>query len=491
MGPSIVCLSILAALASSEAVRGVPKSKLPLYVSKDGSFRCLDGSQTIPFERVNDDYCDCQDGSDEPGTSACPNGTFFCQNAGHIPAYLPTSRVNDGVCEEACCDGSDEWLGLKKCPNVCKEQAKAHAAAEAEKESVRASGWKVKEQWIKKAHKIRLEIEDELQRLEVKLSALRVNLKDKESAIEKLQLEGGGIDQGSQSQGPNDIEMAILKYKGAINVLQDRVDEQRRRIDNLQNIMTNLAGSYNPNFQDMAVKGAVTAFNELAALSEPKISDSDLAELLQMNLDMKPAVCPNPSTASPGSSLWSTIKGRLAEMGVLQSAQSGGSEGASTPGESKQLSDAKSTADGIREEIVKHEGLIESVKSTLSTPLGPHDVYRAVDGDCFSSLISDYTYEVCLLRTLHQKSATGGDTIVGRFDRVDAETGSLYYSHGAKCWNGPERSGRVDVECGAVNELLSVREAQKCEYVFRIKSPLGCSAPKRMEAANQQGRDEL
>jgi hypothetical protein len=57
---------------------------------------------------VNDDYCDClDDGSDEPSTSACPTAVFHCQN-GHSVRYLPSSRVNDGVCD--CCDGSDEWV---------------------------------------------------------------------------------------------------------------------------------------------------------------------------------------------------------------------------------------------------------------------------------------------------------------------------------------------------------------------------------------------
>uniref|UniRef100_A0A915KES7 Glucosidase II beta subunit N-terminal domain-containing protein n=1 Tax=Romanomermis culicivorax TaxID=13658 RepID=A0A915KES7_ROMCU len=71
----------------------------PLYDPIGKShFTCLDGSVSIPFEFVNDDYCDCKDGSDEPGTSACSNGKFHCPNLMHKAQDIPSSRVNDMVC---------------------------------------------------------------------------------------------------------------------------------------------------------------------------------------------------------------------------------------------------------------------------------------------------------------------------------------------------------------------------------------------------------
>ncbi|KAJ8747738.1 hypothetical protein K2173_014513 [Erythroxylum novogranatense] len=86
--------------------------------------RCKDGSKNFSKAQLNDDFCDCpDDASDEPGTSACPGGKFYCRNAAHTPIFIFSSRVNDGVCD--CCDGSDEYDGQVNCQNTCWEAGKA------------------------------------------------------------------------------------------------------------------------------------------------------------------------------------------------------------------------------------------------------------------------------------------------------------------------------------------------------------------------------
>lgn len=89
------------AVASGRSYRGV--------ANEDGRYTrdvlsCDGGKNVLKVDRMNDDYCDCNDGLDEPGTSSCASvvtseTTFWCPNSGHVPKRISLSRVDDGICE--------------------------------------------------------------------------------------------------------------------------------------------------------------------------------------------------------------------------------------------------------------------------------------------------------------------------------------------------------------------------------------------------------
>jgi alpha-glucosidase len=55
-----------------EIVKGTRIRDIDNYtkIFTDQKFKCLDGSREIAWERLNDDFCDCPDGSDETYTNA-------------------------------------------------------------------------------------------------------------------------------------------------------------------------------------------------------------------------------------------------------------------------------------------------------------------------------------------------------------------------------------------------------------------------------------
>lgn len=142
------------------------------------TFKCLDGSQTIPRDWVNDDFCDCPDGSDEPGTSACPNGHFWCANRGFKGMYIPSAQVGDGVCD--CCDGSDESdqaHPLISCPNRCLTVAKdAMKGAEEELDALK-KGLAARTRLVEEAAAARTRLTEEQGSNKMKLEEVAARIK--------------------------------------------------------------------------------------------------------------------------------------------------------------------------------------------------------------------------------------------------------------------------------------------------------------------------
>lgn len=168
---------------------GIAPQDLSYY--KSNVIKCKDGSKKFIREQLNDDFCDCADGTDEPGTSACPEGRFYCQNAGHVPLTIFSSRVNDGICD--CCDGSDEYNNeTVKCPNTCWEAGKVAREKLKKKIQTYQEGVIIRKQEIEQGKQAIAKDEADLSRLKSEekiLKDLVDKLKDHKERIEKAEEE--------------------------------------------------------------------------------------------------------------------------------------------------------------------------------------------------------------------------------------------------------------------------------------------------------------
>ncbi|KAI3450931.1 hypothetical protein Pfo_007596 [Paulownia fortunei] len=179
-----------ASLPPKHSLLGVAPQDENYYkgLSSSGAIMCKDGSKKFSKSELNDDFCDCPDGSDEPGTSACPNGKFYCKNAGHAPLFLYSSRVNDGICD--CCDGSDEYDGQIKCPNICWEAGKVAREKLKKKINTFQEGVILRKREIEQAELAIAKEEAELTKLKEEekiLKGLVQRLKERKEQIEKAE----------------------------------------------------------------------------------------------------------------------------------------------------------------------------------------------------------------------------------------------------------------------------------------------------------------
>lgn len=264
---------------------------------------------------MNDDFCDCPDGSDEPGTSACsylsdlspftPSDVsindsvktlalpgFYCKNKGHQPSYVPFLSVNDGVCDhELCCDGSDEWarVGGVSCENKCKEIGKEWKKSDELRQKSLGAAQKKRKELVADAAKLRKEVEDRIQSLRTQIEGAEIKVKDAQATLAEVERqERGKVIKGPSKAGKAGVLAGLAKerieeLRTSLQDVRFQRDSAKARLAELETILSTFKEEYNPNFNDEGVKRAVRSWEEFAAREKPwegdDAHDRDLDEI--------------------------------------------------------------------------------------------------------------------------------------------------------------------------------------------------------------------
>jgi protein kinase C substrate 80K-H len=358
-------LILLLPFLTTQSVRGID----PFDLKKYENFKCFDGSN--PQAVLNDDYCDCLDGSDEPGTSACRKTLFYCQNTGHKPVKIPSIKVNDGICDVDCCDGSDEWL-KGSCPNICKELAEREANTEREYEALRQRGAVQKLKLIRQAKEIQQDKRSQL--IEMRKNIAEYSAQKHHEASKQYHLESRVVQL--------DTDNSYLK------MIQQK----------LQNIW-NIGGM-------------------------PQESETQFHE-----------------------------EQRVAELAMAR-------EELET--QTRKVADLQQKFDKTNQEI-------QDLEKTLNEINGPMDCFLPLRDQCYEKSILTYKYKVCMFKSVEQDH-----TNLGKFESFDMKAGKMLFKNGQSCWQGPDRTATVVLECGISTEIIFVSEPAKCEYLVKMTTPAMC-----------------
>ncbi|XP_039750628.1 glucosidase 2 subunit beta [Pararge aegeria] len=496
----VIFTFIISAQTDVPRPRGVSLSKASLY-SPTKDFTCFDGTSTIPFSYVNDDYCDCFDGSDEPGTAACLNGVFYCTNAGHRPQNIPSSRVNDGICD--CCDGTDEYATPGTCSNICEELGKEARAKAQQLADLHKSGNHIRLELIEKGNKKRSEMALQLLQLEKDKAEAEIIKNEKE--VLKSELEA--------------------KENEALQVYRDAEEKDRQRKAELERQQQETEASEQFARFDSNSDGVLTTdeIKVVNVFDKNKDGEVDQEEILHFFGD-KDSV----NMEDFMSTTWPMVKPLLMlDQGMFRPAVKEEEDDEPEVDEEEETQRVEDTEDvggddenieeiphddadeqdvepeqsrayddetqklideatEARRQLTDAERTVREIESNIRTfqqnlekDYGLQQEYATLDGQCLEYEDKEYIYKLCLFQKVTQKSKNGGMEVgLGEWGEWAGREGNKYsvmkYTNGMACWNGPSRMSIVNINCGLESKLTSVTEPFRCEYKIELTTPAAC-----------------
>jgi protein kinase C substrate 80K-H len=449
----LITLSTTTITGETATVRGIPMERLSFY-NPEEDFSCLDGSNKVPFSMVNDDYCDCLDGSDEPGTSACANGKYYCLNKGYVGKELVSSMVNDGICD--CCDGSDEYLS-NHCVNSCDELGKKMQEELEKKRFAQEAGYRARQEYSNAGLQKKKEKEETLAKLKVDKEALEAEVKSLREAKE-------------EAEAPEKV--AKDEHDQKVKELRDTKSSEKKKTDATKAFM-----KLDTNQDNQITEEELQSYVELDMDGDGTVSREEISEILG----------PDPLTFE---TFLETGYSALSEKVNLDTDTEDDHEG--SPDESidlpydeatQQLIDVADKARESYQEAERREREVDSsisdVEKYLGIDKGISEEFAQLYGNCYEYTDREYVYKLCPFDKVTQRSKSGGrETSLGTWDNWNGEGQSKYnsmkYSNGEHCWNGPHRSTVVTLKCGAEESLVSASEPNRCEYAMGLLTPAVC-----------------
>uniref|UniRef100_A0A671TNN1 Glucosidase 2 subunit beta n=1 Tax=Sparus aurata TaxID=8175 RepID=A0A671TNN1_SPAAU len=400
-------------LVDSRKIRGISSSYKRFYRERK-SFLCIDGSKVIPFEQVNDDYCDCEDGSDEPGTSACPRGRFYCTNLGFRPHYIPSSRVNDGICD--CCDASDEYNSHAHCQNTCWNLGQRERAYVEGQMRTLDEGLQLKQQLIEEGVLL---------------------WREKQSQLRELQ------------QAAEDLQIKLEDHR------KRKHEADRRKEQTLKALEAGDGGKCLETFNPLTVD-EVQAKVALVHDEERVLSEDEAVALLggghQMDL------------TKFQHTLWDILtKGDSVKVSSIDLL--------SAEWEATNLKKVEEAYETVNMEI-------SDLQKKLALDYGTDWEFLFLNSQCYKLKVYEYTYTLCPFNQVTQKSTAGTEVSLGKWGMWAGTPKNQYsqmvYENGEPCWQGGSRSTTVTLTCGTETALRSVKEPSKCQYIMDFQTPVAC-----------------
>uniref|UniRef100_A0A8D3E396 Glucosidase 2 subunit beta n=1 Tax=Scophthalmus maximus TaxID=52904 RepID=A0A8D3E396_SCOMX len=421
--PMLLLLSVGVSAVEVQRPRGVPLSKRQFY-EEGKPFTCLDGSHSIPFDRVNDDYCDCQDGSDEPGTAACPNGSFHCTNAGFRPAFIPSSRINDGICD--CCDTTDEYNSGAACQNTCREMGHKERESLQKMAEIAKEGFVLKQQLIQEAKR---GIEDK----KAKLVDVQVVKKDLEEKVEALRTVKETAEQPEKEAKERHLKAWEVNSPISHCSTNVRPSWHQATEDTAAPVETPPEEVREPASDNESEQYPEDDVQEDEEEEDEEDEDDD-----QDDADYKV----NPLTAQKARDDFDEAERALREV----------------------------------------DDQITNLEKEISFDFGPNAEFAYFYSQCYELSTSEYIYRLCPFNRVSQKPKYGGsETNLGTWGKWAGPEENVYsmmkYEHGTGCWQGPNRSTTVKLTCGKETVVTSTSEPSRCEYLMEFTSPAICGEP--------------